>query len=186
VDSLQQNSPLDSVVSFEVEGLSVTPIAAQPLAFVMPFRGQEAAVSKALKSGFGVGLSKQGYASPAKSTWVAWSGLDQWLMGGCDVSKLARDLASTAAVTDQTDGWIGIHLAGAKAEDVMARICPLDVRASVFAKDQAARTEVDHMMALVIRRHDGFEIFFMRSFAGSAWEAVTGAARQVSALSWHS
>ncbi len=62
-----------------------------------------------------------------------------------------------------------MRLAGPGTEAVLARLVPVDLRSSVFAEGQVARTGLNHMMAILLRTGDqSFDIMVFRSMAVSA------------------
>ena len=133
---------------------------------VAPFAKTEAAVVKSLK------LPPIGQATKS----AFWAGHRQWLLRDVAMPKSKR-----AAITDQTGGWIIFTLSGPRAADVLARLCPLDLRDAQFPVGASARTEFAHMMALITRANDGFEIWVMRSFAKTAHHHAVDALRSVAA-----
>lgn len=82
-------------------------------------------------------------------------------------------------VTDQSDGWAALDLTGSGWEEVLARLCPLDPAA--IAPGSAQRSEVGHLMALVVGIEGGVRIFVMRSFARHLHHEVAIAMRSVAA-----
>jgi sarcosine oxidase subunit gamma len=59
-----------------------------------------------------------------------------------------------------------MELSGAGAEEVLARLCPVDLRQAHFDIGSALRTELKHMMASICRLDkDCFQIMVFRSMA---------------------
>ena len=59
-----------------------------------------------------------------------------------------------------------IELAGVGTEDVLARLCPVDLRLAQFGIGASLRTELKHMMASICRLDkDRFQIMVFRSMA---------------------
>ena len=90
-------------------------------------------------------------------------------------------LARFASVTDQSDAWTVVLLAGLDAEDVLARLVPIDLRLSVFPEGTAARTLCQHMTVHISRRAEGLQLMAFRSMArtlahdiGEAMASVAG------------
>ena len=90
-------------------------------------------------------------------------------------------LDGLAAVTDQSDAWIVVRLEGAGAEDVLARLVPIDLRGRAFPQDSAARTLLGHMSVGIVRVPGGFEIRAFRSMAGTLAHELGRAMRAVAA-----
>jgi sarcosine oxidase subunit gamma len=77
-----------------------------------------------------------------------------------------ESLAAHAALTDQTDAWAVVHLEGRQAAEVLARLCPLDLREAVFAPGHTARSDVAHMAGSVSRLGpQTWQIMVFRSMA---------------------
>lgn len=136
-------------------GVEVVEVLPARLMSVAPFAGQEAAVSAQLEVQAGAGLAALNRRAGA----VTWFGHGTWLVVG--------DVALTgAAVTDQSDAFAVVQLSGERAEDVLARLVPVDLRASVFKTHHVAKTILGHMAVTVIRTGpESFEIMVMRSMA---------------------
>ena len=95
---------------------------------------------------------------------------------------MPADLAAEGAITDQSDAWAFMRLTGAGAEDVLARLVPVDLRLAVFMPGQTVRTELMHMMASITRSgDDSFDIMVMRSFAKTAVHDLHEAMKSVAA-----
>ena len=144
-----------------------------PVTSVAPYPGRD--LSRALAP---LAFPQPGAISEAAGLRLVWAGRDlAFLMGGA-----APDLTGLAATTDQTDGWAWLTLAGRDAVAVLARLCPLDLRAAVFPPGRSARSLVGHMQAIVIRTgSEAFELAVFRSMAGSLLHDLTGAMRGVAA-----
>jgi heterotetrameric sarcosine oxidase gamma subunit len=110
---------------------------------------------------------------------IIWAGRETaFLMGVAP----PEGLQSEAALTDQSDGWAGLHLRGSGAEAVLARLVPLDLRLSAFAVHDAARTLLNHMPCLIFRPAEtAFDVYVFRSMAGTAVHELTEAMRGVAA-----
>ncbi len=136
-------------------GVEMVEVLPARLMSVAPFAGQEAAVSAQLEAHVGAGLAPPNRRSGA----VTWFGHGTWIVAG-DV------VLDEAAVTDQSDAFAVVQLSGARAEDVLARLVPVDLRAQVFKTHHVAKTMLGHMAVTVIRTGpDSFEIMVMRSMA---------------------
>nr|WP_239032540.1 sarcosine oxidase subunit gamma [Leisingera sp. MMG026] len=130
---------------------------------VAPFKGQQEALSKALETAHGMAFPAVNRATGKAGSRAVWFGRGMALLMG-----LAPDakLAKHAALTDQSDAWAVVRLEGAGAEDVLARLVPVDLRSQVFKRGHTARTELKHMMASVTRTGpQAFQIMVFRSMA---------------------
>jgi sarcosine oxidase subunit gamma len=136
-------------------GVEVTEVVPDRLISVAPYRGQHEAVSAQLKTQVGVGLC----APNRRAGTVTWFGHGTWLVAG-------EVVLDGAAVTDQSDAWAVIQLSGAAAEDVLARLVPVDLRVQVFKTNHVAKTMLGHMAVTISRTGTAsFEIMVMRSMA---------------------
>lgn len=150
-----------------------------PMLSIAPFRGKAAAAAEAL----GVDLPAPGGSAPFDDgSALVWAGLDLWFLRGPGATPgLARRLTGRAAVTDQSDGWVALSLTGADAAEALARLVPIDLSPAAFPAGAAARTELRHMMCLILARDGGFDLLVMRSFAETAAHEIAHAMRAVAA-----
>lgn len=157
-----------------VAGLSKLTDATPDIAMsIMPFRGQAEAVGAAL----GTDLPAPGQTAAAAAGRLLWSGLDAYTLLGP-----APDLAGAACV-DISDSLAGLLLSGDGARGVLARLCPLDLHATIFAPGATARSEVAHVAAQITRTDAGFEMLAARSMAASLLHEIKAAMTSVAAQS---
>jgi heterotetrameric sarcosine oxidase gamma subunit len=178
VAELIAKGPLAGLLPLSIGGVGLTGVDPGLMFSLQPFAGKAAALSKALKKAHGVEFPGPGESQSAKGVRVLWSGREQAFLLGA-----APDPALTpfAAVTDQSDGWAMMALQGPGAEDVLARLCPLDLRLVAFPVGRVARSQLQHVAALICRVDDGFQIMVMRSFATTAVHELETAMKGVSA-----
>jgi sarcosine oxidase subunit gamma len=162
VVDLKAKSACDGLLPLSKGRVQLSEVDQQMIWSVAPLKGQEAAVSKALKAAFGVGFPAPGAVDTQADVSAVWSGLRQAFVLGADPREA---LAGLAAVTDQSDAWAIVDLTGAGAEDVLARLVPMDLRATSFAPGTAAKTQLNHMNVLITRHVGGFRIMAFRSMA---------------------
>lgn len=163
----------------ELTGLAIVSIA-------LPLDG-EIAAEKAIKTAFGIALPAIGQSAVSKDGAVrlARLGRDQlfviFLTAPPDAEQMvAAKLKGTAYTTDQTDVWIGLKISGPNARTALARICPLDLHPDVFAIDNAARTVMEHLGALILRvGPDSFMLLSASSSAQSFLHALEVSIRNV-------
>lgn len=168
-------TPFDGLLPLTVGPWTVTEVEIDAMWSVAPLAGQDKAVSGALTTGFPAPnrmLTRDGARA-------IWTGPGQALVTG-----ELPDLAGKAAVTDQSDAWAVARIEGEGAQEVLARLVPVDLDPAVFKRGHTARTLVGHMTASVTRvAPNAFEIMVMRSMAATLHHeldrAMTGvAARQ--------
>ena len=144
---------------------------------VAPYQGQEKAVAKVLKS-MGLVFPAPNRTSVADDTTLIWTGRRQAFLLNTDPTPLA----ATCALTDQSDGWAALTLSGPGAEATLARLIPLDLRATSFAIGHAVRTPLNHMNAVLWRTGPfAFTLLVFRSMARTAWHEIADAMQMVSA-----
>ena len=94
---------------------------------------------------------------------LVWAGRDLAFAFDTD---LPPGLDALCAITDQSDGWTGLELAGAKAEDLLGRRMPLDLRR--LPAPGCVRSLLGHIPVLVIRTEQArFELWGWRSMRRS-------------------
>ncbi|MBI1219614.1 MAG: sarcosine oxidase subunit gamma [Rhodobacteraceae bacterium] len=156
---------------------TLTDAAPARITSVAPFNGKEKAVSAALKKALGLAFPAPNCALAKAEARIVWTGRGQAFLLDADPAPLA----GLAALTDQTDAWAALRLAGPGADQVLARLIPLDLRPAVFADGAAARSALGHMMAVIWREGDGFVLLVMRSMARTAVHEIAAAMSAVAA-----
>lgn len=155
-------SPCDGLLPLTVGSVTLSEEQAS-VHSIAPFKGQVEALSAAMKAAHGMA-----YPAPNRTTGKAgvravWFGHAQAILIGPEPDP---SLAKHAAVVDQSDAWAMVRLQGAGAEDVLARLVPIDLRAAQFRRGHTARTLVFHMTASVTRvGAEAFQIMVFRSMA---------------------
>ena len=144
------------IILSEIEAIKITSIA--------PFANQTDNVSAQLTDAIGIALPEDGWSVRTEDAELIWSQMGQWFLFGPEVALVG------AALTDQTDGWSGLSLRGDGVMDVMARLCPVDLRP--LQPGQVVRTECAHRMSVLVRREDGIDMFVMRSLARNMLDHV--------------
>lgn len=74
----------------------------------------------------------------------------QFDYSGDQAVKILSETISSAYLSDQSDGWVMLKLSGEKSHDVLARICPIDLHPTVFTPGCVARTQMEHINAIII------------------------------------
>lgn len=164
-----------SFAGIKIGQLHLTEAPTREIWSILPYRGHEAALEALLPSG----MPAPNRCLGADSTRLIWSGRGQalWVAEG----PPAPGLAQQAALVDQSDAWCVLHLTGAGAGDVLARLCPLDLAPAIFGPGYTARSLIGHMSAQITWMPDGFEIMVFRSMAETAVHELSQAMRQVAA-----
>lgn len=138
--------------------------------------GNASRVARAFKTETGVALPKAGKTAWHEGMLILWSGLNQWFVqmdkanAAGAFAQLAPALNGRAAVTDQSDAFVMLELAGPLARETLARLCPIDLHPAVFKPGDTARTLAGHLavqLALVGGGETGpvFQVLAARSSA---------------------
>jgi sarcosine oxidase subunit gamma len=179
VTDLLAKTPCDGLLPVTIGSVTLSETPPQAITSLAPFKGQEAAVSDALKAGIGAAFPRPGRATGKDGARAVWSGLDQALVLGPALPPIPG-----AAMTDQSDAWACVTLDGPGARDVLARVTPLDLREDVFRQGHAARTELAHMSAVLIRTGAArYQVLAFRSMAKTLVHDLTEAMTTVAARS---
>lgn len=176
---LAEKSPLDGLLPLTIGRATASEVRIGYLTGIAPYKGQDKAVSQALKSAHGMAAPVANRATGKEGSRALWFGHRMILLQG---PKPARELARHAALTDQTDAWAVLRLDGEDAADVLARLTPLDLRDSRFKRGHTARTELMHMMASITRLGpQSFQVMVFRGFAGTLVHDLSTAMQSVAA-----
>lgn len=174
-------TPLDGMAPLTVGDVTMTEVDLGTLTSIAPFAGQAKATGDALKAAHGMAWPAPNRATGKAGARAIWFGRDMALLAG---PAPGAGLATHAALTDQTDAWTCVTVAGAGAEDVLARLVPLDVSADAFKRGHTARTMIQHMTGSVTRTGtDTFLLIVFRSMAGTLLHDLERAMRAVAARS---
>ena len=175
---LDATSPLNGYVR-EFDGVSLAEVTGHALVSIATLLGGEKALNTALKAAFGVEAPAGGQSVLGKKdTRLISSGADQCLAlfphaGHDGEATVAKALKGKAYTTEQTDAWVILKIEGPRSRAALARFCPLDLHPDAFAENQAARTVMEHMSAVIIRTgDDSFHLLSASSSAGSFLHGV--------------
>jgi heterotetrameric sarcosine oxidase gamma subunit len=147
--------------------------------------GQQEKLYAAIQNAFGIALPPPGRSATSGTITALWLQPDGWLLQAPEgaEAELARTLAAggVAAVVDQTHGRAILSLAGARARDVLARICRLDLHPRVFGSGHVAGTIMADMPVVLHQRDDSpsFDLIIPSSFAMAFATALRHAADPV-------
>ena len=148
-------------------GVTLALMEAGPITSIALLPGGEKALAKGLKT-LGLAMPEPNTSAAKGAARIVWTGRDQAFLMGVPAPELQG-----AAVTDQSDGWAGLSLSGPLAEDALARLVAIDLRASAFPSGRVARVGLNHMSMILLRSGDeAFELFVFRSMARTAWHEL--------------
>ncbi|WP_375691474.1 sarcosine oxidase subunit gamma [Pseudooceanicola sp. LIPI14-2-Ac024] len=172
-------SPAEGLLPKTVGALKLTEAPMVPMWGISPHAGEVAQASSALETACGLSLPGPGRMGVAGAVAVMWFGRNRWLVIGAEgLGEVAR----YAAVTDQSDAWVSVSVGGAAGAEVMARLVPVDLRASAFPVGSVVRTEVYHMQAAIARTGaEELRVLCFRSMAGTLVHDLVQAGEAVAA-----
>lgn len=158
---LDAASPCAELLPRKIGALTLSEVDPGHLTALSPFKGS--GLGEALKAAHGMALPAPNRATGKAGARALWFGHAHYLLMGPPPDPA---LADHAAVTDISDGWAVVQLDGAGVTDALARVTPVDLRASQFRRGHTARTDLRHMHASITNVGDeAFIIMVFRSMA---------------------
>lgn len=172
-------TPLDRLPKKTVGSVTLEEVDLGVLTSVAPYKGQWKACSEALKAAHGMALPGANRATGKDGARAIWFGREMALLAGPEPDA---SLAEVAALTDQSDAWTCVTLSGLGAEDVLARLVPVDLRAGQFKRGHTVRSQIQHMNGSITRiSGDAFLLMVFRSMAGTLLHDLETAMESVAA-----
>ncbi|TMV08042.1 sarcosine oxidase subunit gamma [Ruegeria sediminis] len=163
MDKLIAKSPCEGLLPLTVGSVTLTEEEPGVMTSVAPYKGCEEALSEALKAAHGMGYPAANRATGRAGSRAVWFGHGQAMLIG---PVPDATLSEHAAIVDQSDAWAVVRLEGEGAEDVLARLVPVDLRAAHFKRGHTVRSLLFHMTASITRVGDtAFQIMVFRSMA---------------------
>ena len=160
---LSAKTPCSDLLPLAIGEAEATEVDLGVLTSVAPYAGQEASVSDAMKAAHEVGFPAPNRAPGKAGARAIWFGRDMALLAGPEPDTSLRE---HAALTDQSDAWTCVELSGAGAEDVLARLVPVDLRRATFKRGHTVRSQIKHMNGSITRiGADSFLLLVFRSMA---------------------
>ena len=131
---------------------------------------KETLFKKKIKDTFGLNIPSPIETISNKETRLLFTQPDQIFAlteNSIDPEKdMAEKFESSAYITDQTDAWVILEISGESSREALERICQVDLDKNVFQLDGMARTSMEHMSAIIIRKAD--DTFYLMSASSSA------------------
>ncbi|MFN3952843.1 MAG: sarcosine oxidase subunit gamma [Pararhodobacter sp.] len=148
-----------------------------PVWQIMPFPGARDALDAALEP-LGLRFPDPGQVLNGRDgARLVWAGRETAFLIGA-----AQPPGLPAAVCDQSDGWVVLHLSGARVVDVLARLATIDLRDEAFPVASSARIQLNHLPAMIIKNDSqALEIWSYRSMAATLVHELGVAMRAVAA-----
>ena len=188
--TLTESSPLGRHCTI-VDGASLIEASPRSVVSVSPFNGHEAEFNTTIEN-----LFDGAYPSTTKAFELAGenaclllpSSHRQWFL--CfkdevpDPVAAASDLfgkmtLNQVAMTDQSDAWVILALTGPLVYHTLERICPIDCSPPAMPIGTTARTKIEHLGTIILRRPDDdngnpcFWLMAARSSAASFLHVIT-------------
>lgn len=144
------------------------------------------APAAALAAHYGTALSETPRSHMIGDMTLIWTSPGQWLALSADrhlATRLAAEIGSIAAVSDQSDARAVVRVAGPRARDVLAKGCLIDLHPRAFGPGQAAMTAFGHINVMLRQLDDQptYEIALFRSMAESFWHWLSASAAEFGA-----
>ncbi len=173
-------SPCEGLLPLTIGGVTVSEVCPDALTSLSAHRGQEKALSAALKQAHGMAAPAVNRATGKEGARAVWFGQGQVMLIGPKPEWDA--LAAHAALTDQSDAWAVVRIEGAQGADILARLVPVDLRKGTFKRGHTARTELQHMMVSITRVSEtAVMILCFRSMAATLVHDLKSAMQGVAA-----
>ena len=144
-------------------------------------RGQEQAVAERL--GLDPAPGRASEIPAGMALWLApgaWMVVAEGLDDGALYESLREQLQDLAAVVDQSHGRAVLRLAGARARDVLAKGCRLDLHPRVFRPGMCAQTAIAQIGVLLhqIDERPTYDLYVFAGYALDFLEWLTSSAAE--------
>ena len=175
-------SPLDGHCTI-ADGASLFEVSPRSIVSVSPFVGHEAefntAIDKLFNSAYPSAIKafertgKNGYLLLPSSHGQWFFCFDDEVRDPVVTTRdlLGRATSNRAAMTDQSDAWVILALTGPRICQTLERICPIDCSLPAMPIGNTARTMIEHIGTIILRRPDddnGDPCFWLMSARSSA------------------
>jgi len=161
--------------------LSMAELTDFELVQVMARRGLWSPTDQACKEAYGQPAPAKPQAVRAEGALLIWSGPDQFFVlspRGAALERARLAFAGMASLSEQSDGRCLLQVSGARARDMLAKVCSLDLHPGVFPVGAAAATSIDHTSVNLWRGDDSatgeavFHLLIFSTFAESLWHTL--------------
>lgn len=148
------------------------------VARVMAHSGKADAVGAAIQEDLRLPLPQPGCAYNVADATALWVAPDAWLViqtppdRGDLALRLRNACGTSASVVDQSSGYVVLRLSGARARDVLAKGCRIDLHPRAFGPGRAAATLIAHVHGIVwqVGEAPTFELIVPSSLAEHVFE----------------
>ena len=163
MDKLIAKTACAGLLPLTVGLVSVSEEDVGAISSVSPLKGQKKALSNAMKAAHGMAYPADNRATGKSGARAVWFGHSHTMLMGPEPDA---SLEKHSAVVDQSDAWAVVRLEGDRAEQVLARLVPVDLRSGHFKRGHTVRSLLFHMTASITRvGENAFQIMVFRSMA---------------------
>jgi methylglutamate dehydrogenase subunit D len=165
-------------------GLAIVERTDMAFASVIARRDKRRDLADALDTSFGITLPDGPRRVTAGAITFAGVGSGQWIASAQApetglAARLRARIGPFAAVTDQSDARLVLHLSGANVRDVLAKGVPIDLHPKVFKVGDVAVTLAAYIGVQIDRLDDAtWQLTTPRSTAGSFWSWLSASAAE--------
>lgn len=153
---------------------------------VLARKGREGDVQAAMRNAFGLDLPAPQRAASSGDTTAIWIQPGMWMLSapgqaeGAMARRTKEATGDAASIVDQTHGKTVLHVSGARARDVMAKGCRLDLHTRAFKPGHSAVTQVAHIGCMLrqIDETPSYEMLVPSSFAETFFGWLTHSAAE--------
>ena len=187
---LHERSPLHGLAApghhgrVGVTGLTIVERSDIAFASVIARRGKRDALAAAAQEALGVALPAGPHRVSKAGMTFAGVGPDQWVASAENTkgfpAALRERIGAFAAVSDQSDSRLVLHLSGPRVRDVLAKGVPVDLHPRTFKPGDVTTTLVAHIGVQIDMLDDAptYRLTAPRSMAGSFWSWLTASAAE--------
>jgi heterotetrameric sarcosine oxidase gamma subunit len=165
-------------------GVIVTDRDGLGVATVLARNGTCAALAQRVHEHFRIALPRTPRRTSSGDLALLGTGPGAWLAtfergGNAFAVSLRQAVGDLAAVSDQSDGYSVLRLAGPRVRDLLCKLVPVDVHPHVFEVGDVAATVAAHIGATLWRLEDHtdgspvFEVAVFRSLAACFWQILS-------------
>ena len=187
---LHERSPLHGLATpghhgrVGVTGLTIVERSDIEFANIIARRGKRDALVAAAQETLGVALPAGPHRVSKAGMTFAGVGPDQWIASAENrkgfPAALRERIGAVAAVIDQSDSRLVLHLSGPRVREVLAKGVPVDLHPRAFKAGDVATTLVAHIAVQIDMLDDAptYQLTAPRSMAGSFWSWLTASAAE--------
>lgn len=172
-------SPLDGYAK-DFDGLTIAEVTNRAIVSIATPEGGEKRLSKAIKTAFKATVPDIGESQNSSFSNGRLLGMQPGQIlfvfehdGAGAAQVVAGKLKDAAYLSDQSDSFVMLTMAGENACLALERICLLDLHPDAFAIGAVARTSMEHLSVIILREaEDTFLLLSPRSSAQSFLHAL--------------